>query len=504
VTALVELLVARTATRRQRRVSTALAAGLACVVLLPLLGHKPLAEWDEGIYAEVAREMLGGSWLVPHWNYQPWFEKPPLTMWITAVFFKLFGVSAFWARAGSALAGVGIVALLHGWLARRRDLLTAWASSVMLLATAGFLHVCHVGETDTLLAFGTLLALIGLSEVELENGSGWLLFWVGLAIAVMSKGAAAVCIPAAAVVVIAASRWPARRFGWSLGAGALLFCALTLPWHVALAHRFGMSFGREYLGLHVLARASTQIEGHHTHWWYYVVVLLVSAPPFVLLYPGAVVRGWRERPLRAFAVFAVLEVVFFSVVQTRLPHYIAPVYPVLSLLSAVVVADWLKARAGRRSRAFWVRTGLAVAGIWVVLAVVTHPGLKGLHSADLAGAKLLDNREADALLGRARVQVAATPGPLLVWRNGPVQSIATLVFHSGRRVEQVELNPDPARPADRYMNQTEPLDAAVGSEPELLLLEQALVPKIPPGFRFSPIASSRSLVLGTIARAGAQ
>src|ERR1700734_2280721 len=105
--------------RNLQIVSTLLATILACIVLLPLLGHKPLTDWDEGIYAEVSREMLSGSWLVPHWNFQPWFEKPPLTMWITAAFFKLFGVTEFCARAGSAFSGVAIAGLLHSWLAKR-------------------------------------------------------------------------------------------------------------------------------------------------------------------------------------------------------------------------------------------------------------------------------------------------------------------------------------------------------------------------------------------------
>src|ERR1700735_4634169 len=104
-------------------ISTLLATPLACLVLLPLLGHKPLTNWDEGIYAGVSREMLSLGFLVPHWNYQPWFEKPPLMLWITAAFFKLFGAHDFWARAGSALSGVAIVALLHGWLIRRKDTL---------------------------------------------------------------------------------------------------------------------------------------------------------------------------------------------------------------------------------------------------------------------------------------------------------------------------------------------------------------------------------------------
>ena len=113
--------------RNRQTASTVLAVLLACIVLLPLLGHKPLTNWDEGIYAEISREMLSLGPLVPHWNYQPWFEKPPLMLWITVAFFKVFGVTEFWARAGSALSGVGIVALLHAWLARR-DIFAAWLS----------------------------------------------------------------------------------------------------------------------------------------------------------------------------------------------------------------------------------------------------------------------------------------------------------------------------------------------------------------------------------------
>jgi 4-amino-4-deoxy-L-arabinose transferase-like glycosyltransferase len=124
-----------------RPISTLLATLVACLVLLPLLGHKPLTNWDEGIYAEISREMLSLGVLVPHWNHQPWFEKPPLMFWITAAFFKLLGVTEFWARAGSALSGVAIVTVLHAWLISRKDTLAAWFSTFILLGTFGFLHV---------------------------------------------------------------------------------------------------------------------------------------------------------------------------------------------------------------------------------------------------------------------------------------------------------------------------------------------------------------------------
>src|SRR5579875_3647003 len=95
-----------TASRKIAWYSCAVAAGLGCVVLLPLLGHRTLAMWDEGIYAEIAREMLGRNAMVPTWNYHPWFEKPPLLFWTTAALFRIFGVTEFWARAASAFSGV--------------------------------------------------------------------------------------------------------------------------------------------------------------------------------------------------------------------------------------------------------------------------------------------------------------------------------------------------------------------------------------------------------------
>jgi 4-amino-4-deoxy-L-arabinose transferase-like glycosyltransferase len=160
----------------RKTTSTLLATLLACAVLLPLLGHKPLTNWDEGIYAEISREMLSTGVFVPHWNYQPWFEKPPLMLWITAAFFKLFGVHEFWARAGSAFSGVAIIALLHAWLARRDDTLAAWLSTFILVTTFGFLHVARVGEMDVLLPLGCCIALCGLTAIQQRRPTGWYLF----------------------------------------------------------------------------------------------------------------------------------------------------------------------------------------------------------------------------------------------------------------------------------------------------------------------------------------
>jgi 4-amino-4-deoxy-L-arabinose transferase-like glycosyltransferase len=477
------------------------ATALACVVLLTLLGHKALTDWDEGIYAEVSREMLGGSWLVPHWNGQVWFEKPPLMLWITAVFFKVFGVSEFWARAGSALSGVAIVGLLHGWLVRRDGRLAAWLGTVILLSTFGFLHVCRVGEMDVLLSLGCWVALCGLTAVAERRLAGWYGFWGGFASAAMTKGSASVVLLLTVVVVAVVERWSWRSFGREFGLGVLLFLAVVLPWHLAMFHLYGQAFLGEYLSYHVLARATHAIEGHVTHWWYYLWVIFVSAMPWVLVYPMVMVAAWRRVELRVWVVFVLVVVGFFSVVQTRLPHYVAPAYPALAVVTAVFLAERVKefVRRGRDARTS------VVAGVVLVVVVgsvlLTGGARGGLHRARGADGRVVAVNNGPALLLRAVFQgKQAVQGPVLVWWEDATRSIATSVFYSRRRVQQVQLSPPAAdEPVDRYVFDPVSLDTAVGGC-RILLLDKELMPQIPRAFVFEPIASGRTMVVGTIRR----
>jgi 4-amino-4-deoxy-L-arabinose transferase-like glycosyltransferase len=484
--------------------STLLATLLACAVLLPLLGHKPLTNWDEGIYAEISREMLTSGILAPHWNYQPWFEKPPLMLWITATFFKLFGVHEFWARAGSALSGVAIVTLLHAWLARREDTLAAWLSTFILLTTFGFLHVCRVGEMDVLLSVGCCIAIFGLTAIQNHTPTGWFLFWSGLAIAVMTKGAASVTLVIAAAIIAALERSNLARLTRHFWLGLSLFLLLVLPWHLYMLHRFGTAFLSEYLGLHVLTRATHQIEDHITHWWYYLWVLLISAAPFVLLYPWAILEGLRRKQLRTWAVFAVVVLCFFTLIQTRLPHYIAPAYPALTLVTAVFLADQLRALQRKRQqspRSFWSATAAIAAIICIASALLTAGPRRRLHQAKVGPDIVSAEKESIQLLRDVFNHPQPISGPLLTWWEGDKRSIATGVFYAKRPVQQIQLQPLPATvPTDKYLFQPETLDDALASGPRIILLDRYLVAQIPSQFSYRPIVSGRSMEIGTIRR----
>ncbi len=399
------------------------------------------------------------------------------------------------------MAGVALVGILHGWLEGRKGRLTAWLCTVVLLGTLGFERVSRVGEMDVLLSLGCCVAMIGLTKVDEDEVGGWVWFWIGFAAAVMTKGAAAVVVPLGGVVFAVVQRWRWEKFDRAFWLGLLGFGMAVLPWHVAMGRLFGERFWAEYVGLHVMARATSQIEGHVSHWWYYAVVLVTTAMPFVVVWPVAGVDLWRRRELWVWVVFAVVVVVFYSVVQTRLPQYCAPVYPAMAVVTAVWLGERLRLlMSKRREVGFWVKWGAVVVAVYVVSVLATAPMRRGLRETKLAdGALMPNNAEAIGLLKDVFGRGQRVGGPLLVWRDGPRRSVATDVFYSGRVVEMVELSPN-VEERNRYTNDPRVLADVVGAEPRLILLDKSLLVEMPAGLMYQEIAAKGGVTVGRIWR----
>src|SRR3989304_10534990 len=78
------------------------------------LGRNGLWNSDEGRYAEGAREIAeSNNFLIPTVDGIPRINKPPLTYWLSAVAYKVFGVNEFGARFFPALFGLFGVLLVY-------------------------------------------------------------------------------------------------------------------------------------------------------------------------------------------------------------------------------------------------------------------------------------------------------------------------------------------------------------------------------------------------------
>ena len=87
---------------------------LTVALILPFLGAVHLFDWDEVNFAECAREMIEtGDYTQVMINFVPFWEKPPLFIWMQAISMKAFGISAFAARLPNVFAAFFTFAFLY-------------------------------------------------------------------------------------------------------------------------------------------------------------------------------------------------------------------------------------------------------------------------------------------------------------------------------------------------------------------------------------------------------
>lgn len=210
-----------------------IAVAAAYTIRLVLMGTLPLADTTEPRYAEIARLMASsGDWITPWFEPGvPFWGKPPLSFWAQAISFRILDVSAFAGRLPSWLAMAATIALVARARAGHNAVLAATVFATMALP---FISAGTV-MTDTFLALGTTLAIVG-ALLRLRGAHpvwGWA-FFVGLAIGLLAKGPLTLVLVGIALLAwLAVSRerkllW--QRLPWI--AGSALTAILVVPWYL--------------------------------------------------------------------------------------------------------------------------------------------------------------------------------------------------------------------------------------------------------------------------------
>ena len=337
---------------------------VAALVLFYRLGDPALKNWDESIYAEVAKEMLQSrDWLTLHWQHFNWFEKPPLTFWIMSGIFRVFGVSEFTARAVSALAGVGLVAVVYGIAKLQRGVVCGLIAALILLTTFQFIQSSRLVNTDMLLVFFMYLAIYGYLRVRDGDRRWWYLVTVSCALGFMVKSFGSLFAPAAIGLSLLLDRqvsetFKSKQFRLSLLAGL----AIIVPWHVVMLYLHGSAFVNEYFYYHVWSRTITPLEGHTGAYWFYFIEIWAKMHPWWIIAPFAVVFNvWQIKRGRSTVVVLALSLfvfAFYTAAQTKSTSYILPVYPAL----AVLISDLFTSLWDRRHVA--LRVAVILVCVW--------------------------------------------------------------------------------------------------------------------------------------------
>ncbi len=385
------------------RLGHSLWLGLALLVwLLTTIWVRPLALPDEGRYAGVAWEMVrSGQWLTPTLDGLPYFHKPPMFYWLTAIAIKLFGFSEWSVRLAS-LTGA-LVAAGATWRLMQR-----WVSptaAVWGLAIVGTLPLFYGGAqyaNHDMLVAGFISGAVAFAADALlsrEAGLHWraslLLAWACMALGLLSKGLIGIVLPSGVIffwlLLTRHPLWLLRLFWWP---APLLFLAIAMPWFVLMQLKFPEFFDYFFIHQH-FERFSQKGFNNNQPFWFYPVALSVLCLPWTLaLFTRAragVARDLSHRAVRVLLWTWVAVIIgFFSLPASKLIGYALPVVPALAALTGEAVAGWQR---------HWLRVAFAAfAAVLCVVAVVLISHAETVSSKALAAAWREQARPGDGLL----------------------------------------------------------------------------------------------------------
>ncbi|MDP3561164.1 MAG: glycosyltransferase family 39 protein [Legionellaceae bacterium] len=197
----------------------------------------PLNDTTEARYGEIARIMLEtGNWITPMQQYGiPFWAKPPLSTWLSALSMKLFGVNELAVRLPGLLLSIGVLGLIWGLANKRSNADVAKISVLVLAGSIFFLLDAGTVMTDPSLLFSITLTLVSFWRAVVGGSTLWgYLFFVAQGIGLLAKGPIAIVLPAMPIFI-----WVLRHNKWRelwqylpWIKGGLITLSIALPWYV--------------------------------------------------------------------------------------------------------------------------------------------------------------------------------------------------------------------------------------------------------------------------------
>lgn len=359
---------------------------IAALFFLPFLGGAHLFDWDEINFAEAAREMLrSGEYLRVYINYLPFWEKPPLFLWLQASAMSVFGAGEFAARLPNALCGIATLVLLYNIGRKLYDhrFGLIWAG-VYFGSVLPFLYFKSgiIDPIFNLFIFTGLYLFIlfywkkeRYEGIELKANRWTYLFFGGLLIGlgILTKGPVAYLLAALTMFVY----WVYQRFRFYVNVPQFLF--FTVAATLAMLAWYGVEILQNGPALVIQFNEyqyrlfSTPDAGHAGFPGYHFVVLLFGCFPasiFLIraMFPMPAATLAHQQDFRKWMLFLFWVVlILFTIVKSKIVHYSSLCYFPLTFLAATTVYNLIEDRIAFSK---WMKAGIAfIGGIFALLLI---------------------------------------------------------------------------------------------------------------------------------------
>jgi len=340
---------------------------ISSLFFIPFAGGVHLFDWDEINFAECAREMIvSNNYLNVQINFNPFWEKPPLFIWMQVLSMKAFGINEFAARFPNAVCGIVSLLVIFNIGKKIYDLrfglwwVAIYAGSIL---PHFYFRSGIIDPWFNLLIFCSIWFFTRL-HTDYESVSPKYRFlyaalWgVFAGLAILTKGPTALLIIGLVSAVaylphvlnsvklmkLKNQQKPVFSLRWSDISIFLLFTALTGgSWFIVQILNGHSDMVMKFI-LYQIRLFTIPDAGHGGNWSYHVVVLLVGVFPaslFALMrFRRTIVQSAEQRLFHGVMLILFWVVlILFTIVKTKIVHYSSMCYLPLTFLAAVAVYD---------------------------------------------------------------------------------------------------------------------------------------------------------------------
>ena len=351
----------------------------SALLFVPFLGQVHLFDWDEINFAEAAREMLvTNDWLTVQINYLPFWEKPPLFIWMQALSMKVFGINEFAARFPNAICG--IVTLLVLFRLGRSILNSKLGLLWVLLYACSILPFIYFksGIIDPWFNLFIFLGIYNISAFTRSTDKLQHYRFVGLSalfigLAILSKGPVALLVfGLVTVIYFIVKKFKVKFNLWHV----ILFFIISLFvggfWFILLTINGNFEIVKDFF-VYQVRLFQTEDAGHGGFLFYHFVVLFIGVFP-ASIYAFLYFKRFQKDERLVFFEFKTWMVILlwtvlilFTIVKTKIIHYSSLAYFPLTFIAAYYIYKLLEQK---ESLPKWIKIMVLSLGfVWSLIVV---------------------------------------------------------------------------------------------------------------------------------------
>jgi 4-amino-4-deoxy-L-arabinose transferase-like glycosyltransferase len=378
---------------------------------VPFLGQVHLFDWDEINFAECAREMVvTGNYTTVQIDFLPFWEKPPLFIWMQAASMHVFDNMEFAARFPNAICGALTLTVVY---LLGRKIYDERFARLWALAFAGSMlpnFYFHSGIIDPWFNLFIFLGIYqfaiyanefpSVSTKRLFN-KRILLSAFFIALAVLTKGPVALLV----FGLVFLCWWALKRKPIISMQHFVLYGIVSLSlagaWFITLALQGKGNLVMEFL-IYQVRLFATEDAGHGGSFFYHWIVLLLGCFPASVFAIRALRKKVADTPfekhmLQFMRILFWVVLILFSIVKTKIIHYSSLCYFPLTYLAAYTAYKLLNGEFAWKK---WMSIVLSVIAFVFVAAFAVFPFIDSfkkqvIDSGSIKDAFAMANLQAD-------------------------------------------------------------------------------------------------------------